>query len=126
MARTRMENRIVKAGIRLCKERVARSGAMITADDLRQMKVKTFSPWTQGFYIAVGVAFVVSGIWIQSVLKNMAIALTPALIGIGNICYAQWGRPAKVSELVPEETIRRLSGDIVQEFVAQMDRKLRK
>ncbi len=121
--RTALERRIIRAGIRLCKERVGRSGSVITADDLVQMRVRTFSPATRWFYIGVGALFIVAGVWIQMSLRNMAISFTPALVGMGNIAYGQWGRPRKVGDLLTRKQIMDLSTDIVQEFVAEMDAK---
>ena len=123
MAETYMEKRIVNAGIRLCKERMERSGSVITADDLLKMKVRTFSPFQQTFYWVVGLFFVGFGIWSHLQLHIMAISFTPVLIGIGNICYGQYGRPRKVSEIVSEGEIMNLTADIVQRFVAEMDAK---
>lgn len=121
--RTLLEKRVIKAGIRLCKERVSRSGSVITANDLLQMRVRTFSPGVQAFYIVIGVLFIVAGVWIHVALRNMAISFTPVLIGMANIAYGQWGKPRKVGELLGEKQIMDISADIVREFVAEMDAK---
>ncbi len=121
MGRTFIEKRIIRAGIALCKERIDRKGTPITADDLRNLKVKTFSPFLQGFYITVGVVFLVFGIWAQGEMRNMALSFPPVLIGFGNICFGVYGRPVKVADLGRDVDLMELSSEILRRFVEEMD-----
>lgn len=123
MGKTYMEKRIVKAGIRLCKERIDRKGTIITADDLQQMKVATMSPYLRIFYILMGLFFTVFGIWVQNVMEIMVVSFVPVIMGFGNIAFAVYGRPKMVSELGKDIDLMSLTSDIVQSFVAQMDEK---
>ncbi|MDQ8205328.1 hypothetical protein [Pelagicoccus sp. SDUM812003] len=123
MGSSYIEKRIVKAGIDLCKRRIDQKGTPITADDLRSLKVRTISPPLQWFYVVIGLAFTVFGIWTHTELRNMAISFTPVLVGCFNIGYAIHGRPKKVSQMESEVDLMELSADIVSRFVAEMDAK---
>lgn len=123
MGKTYMDKRIVKAGIRLCKERIDRKGTLIVADDLLQMKVATMSPYLRTFYVIMGTFFTVFGIWAQNEMEIMIVSFVPVLMGFGNIAFAAYGRQRMVSELGKEIDITSLTADIVQSFVAQMDEK---
>lgn len=123
MARNYLEKRIVKAGIDLCKRRIGQKGTPITADDLKELKVRTMSPVMQGLYALVGVFFLVFGIWAHTELRNMAISFAPVLMGVGNIAFAVHGRPSKVGDLGKDVDLMGLSTDIVKEFVEEMDAK---
>lgn len=123
MARNYIEKRIIAAGIELSRRRIEQKGTPITADDLLDLKVKTFSPVLQGFYFFVGMAFVVFGIWVHTETRNMAYSLLPVLVGVGNCAYAVYGNPRTVRELGSDVDIMDLSAEIVRRFVDEMDRK---
>lgn len=123
MARNYIERRIIAAGIELSRRRIEHKGAPITADDLLDLKIKTFSPFLQGFYFLVGLAFVVFGIWVHTETRNMAYSLLPVLVGVGNCAYAAHGRPTKVRDLGPDVDLMDLSAEIVRRFVEEMDAK---
>lgn len=120
MARNFIERRIISEGIALCERRVELGGSPISAEDLKEMKVKTFSPWLQIFYIVVGAAFTVFGIWVHIETRSMVQSILPVLIGIGNIAFAMYGRPCKVRDLEGIDLMD-LSAEIVQRFVKKMD-----
>lgn len=116
-----MERRILKAGVALCRTRVERGSGPITAEDLRSMKVRTFSPVLIGFYVAIGLFLVGFSIWVQNQTTSLVIAMPILLIGIGNISFGIYGRPAKVGDLGDGINLMSLTSDIVQAFVKEMD-----
>lgn len=120
MARNFIEKRIVSEGIALCQRRVELGGSPITAEDLKDLKVKTFSPWLQAFYVVVGLAFTVFGIWVHLETRSMVQSILPVLIGIGNIAFALYGRPTAVRDMEGIDLMD-LSAEIVQRFVKKMD-----
>ncbi len=123
MGKNYMEERIVKAGVRLCKNRIDRKGTLIVADDLLQMKVATMSPSLRSFYIVVGLFFAVFGIWAQNAMEIMIVSFVPVLMGFGNIAFAVYGRPRAVADLGSEIDIMALTSRIVKSFVTEMDGK---
>ena len=123
MGRNYIEKRIIKAGIDLCDRRVEMKGTPITADDLKDIEVRTFSPVLQGFYIVVGLAFAVFGIWVQIETKSMIQSILPVLFGAGNVAFALHGRPRKVREMEGDLDLMDLTAEIVKRFVERMDSK---
>ncbi|MDQ8184477.1 hypothetical protein [Pelagicoccus sp. SDUM812002] len=95
-------------------------GTPITADDLKDIEVKTFSPVLQGFYCLVGLAFAVFGIWVQIETRSMVQSILPVLFGVGNIAFALHGRPRKVREMEKELDLMDLTAEIVRRFVDKM------
>ena len=96
-------------------------GTSITADDLRSLQVKTFSPAMQGFYVFVGLAFIVFGVWVHMETRSMALSFVPVLLGIGNIGFATHGRPKRVGDLGEDIPLMELTAEIVKQFVSEMD-----
>lgn len=123
MARNYIEKRIVKAGAELCKRRIDQKGTPITADDIRDLKVRTLSPVLQGFYTLVGLGFIVFGIWAHVVSRSMAVSFVPVLMGVANVAYGIYGNPRSVRNLGEDVDIMGLTTDIVQRFVGEMDAK---
>ncbi|MBD5780343.1 hypothetical protein IEN85_12650 [Pelagicoccus sp. NFK12] len=123
MGRNYIEKRVIKAGIALCERRIDMKGTPITADDLKDIEVKTFSPVLQGFYIVVGLAFAVFGIWVQIETRSMIQSILPVLFGVGNVAFALHGRPRKVREMEGDLNLMDLTAEIVQRFVSKMDPK---
>ena len=123
MAKTYIEKRILKAGIALCKSRVERGSGPITAEDLRAMKVRTFSPFLVGFYVVVGAFLTGFSIWVQNETTSLVMSMPILLIGIGNISFAVYGRPVKVGDLGEDIDLMSLTSDILQAFVKEMDAK---
>ena len=62
MGKAYIENRVIQAGKELCERRIGQKATMITADDIRSLKVKTFSPVMQLIYIVLGVMIFVLGL----------------------------------------------------------------
>ncbi len=120
MGRNFIEKRIIAEGVRLCERRIETKGTPITADDLKGIEVKTFSPVLQGFYCVVGLAFVVFGIWVQIETKSMVQSILPVLFGVGNCAFAIHGRPRKVRDMEGELDLMDLTAEIVKRFVDKM------
>ncbi|MDQ8180063.1 hypothetical protein [Pelagicoccus sp. SDUM812005] len=123
MGRNFIEKRIIKEGIALCERRIEMKGTPITADDLKDIEVKTFSPVLQAFYCVVGVSFAVFGIWVQIETRSMIQSILPVLFGVGNVAFALHGRPRKVREMEGELNLMDLTAEIVQRFVDKMEPK---
>lgn len=123
MAKTYLEKRIVRAGTELCKRRIDQKGTPITAEDLKNLKVRTISPALQTVYTVIGLTFIVFGVWVHTELRNMAFSFVPVLAGFANIAFAAHGRPRKVEELSDQVDLMALSTDIVKRFVSEMDAK---
>lgn len=121
MGRNFIEKRIISAGIELCERRIDMKGTMITADDLKDIEVRTFSPVLQVFYCVVGLAFAVFGIWVQIETQSMIQSILPVLFGVGNCAFALHGRPRKVRDMEGELDLMDLTAEIVKQFVAKMD-----
>lgn len=98
-ARSYIENRVIKAGVELCQQRIGQEGTKIEPEDIRTLKVKTFSPFVQGVYIALGALLFVFGMWFQYMVGNMAVSMGLVLIGFLNAAYGIHGRPRQASEI---------------------------
>lgn len=109
----------------MCERRVELKGTLITADDLKDLKVRTFSPVLQWFYCFVGLSFIVFGIWVHIETRSMVQSFLPVLIGAGNCAFAAYGRPCKVRDMQGIDLMD-LSAEIVQRFVKKMDAKREK
>lgn len=123
MGRNFVEKRVISAGIALCERRIEMEGTSISADDLRGIEVKTFSPVLQVFYIVVGLAFAVFGIWVQIETRSMIQSILPVLFGVGNCAFALHGRPRKVRDMEDELDLMDLTAEITKRFVERMDSK---
>ncbi|MBK1876431.1 hypothetical protein [Pelagicoccus mobilis] len=121
MGRNFIEKRIISKGIELCERRIDSQGTPITADDLKNMEVRTFSPFIMIFYIIVGLAFAVFGIWVQIETRSMIQSILPVLFGVGNCAFAIHGRPRKVGDMSDEIDLMDLTAEIVKRFVAKQD-----
>jgi hypothetical protein len=99
MVKSCIENRVIKAGVELCQQRISQDGTQIEPDDIRTLKVKTFSPLLQGVYIALGALLFVFGMWFQYRVGNMAVSMGLVLIGFLNAIYGINGRPRQASEI---------------------------
>ncbi|WP_339382604.1 hypothetical protein [Pelagicoccus albus] len=98
-------------------------GTPIGAEDLRDIEVKTFSPVLQVFYIVVGLAFAVFGIWVHTQTRSTVHSFLPVLFGVANCAFALHGRPRKVRDMEEELDLMDLTAEITQKFVARMDAK---
>lgn len=121
MGRNFIEKRIIAAGIELCERRIEMKGTPITADDLRDIEVKTFSPVLQTFYCVVGLAFAVFGIWVQIETESMIQSILPVLFGVLNVGFAMHGRPRKVRVMESDLDLMDLTAEIVRKFVDKME-----
>lgn len=123
MGRNFIEKRIISAGIALCERRIESKGTAVTADDLKDLEIKTFSIYLQVFYCVVGAAFAVFGIWVQIQTESMVQSILPVLFGVANCAYAIHGRPRKVRDMEGEIDLMDLTAEIVQQFVAKQEPK---
>ncbi|EDY81170.1 hypothetical protein VDG1235_787 [Verrucomicrobiia bacterium DG1235] len=98
-------------------------GTPITADDLKDIEVKTFSPFAQGMYFLAGIAFTVFGIWAHNQTRNMVHSFPLVLFGVAHCVYAGWGRPRKVRDMESELNLMDLTTEIVTRFVGEMESK---
>lgn len=105
----------------MCERRIGSKGTPITAEDLKDIEVKTFSPYLQTFYCVVGLAFAVFGIWVQIQTESMVQSILPVLFGFGNCAFALHGRPRKVRDMGSDIDLMDLTTEIVQKFVSKMD-----
>lgn len=121
MGRNFIERRIISAGVALCERRVELQGAMITADDLKDLEVKTFSLFLQVFYCIVGMSFAVFGIWVQIQTRSIVQSILPVLFGVGNCAFALHGRPRKVRDMESELDLTDLTAEVVARFVARRE-----
>lgn len=119
MGRNFIEKRVISAGVALCERRIESKGTTISADDLRNIEVKTFSPVLQAFYCVVGVSFAVFGIWVQIETRSMLQSILPVLFGVGNCAFAIHGRPRKVRDMEGELDLMDLTAEIVKRFVGR-------
>lgn len=118
MSKTFIEKRVIQAGKELCERRIGQKGAMITADDIRSLKVKTFPPIMQAVYITLGVMIFVLGLWVQMTRGNMAISMGMVLVGFLNGAFGFNGRPRAVSTIEGLDLMA-LTAEIVSAFVEQ-------
>ena len=118
MSKTFIEKRVIQAGKELCERRIGQKGTMITADDIRSLKVKTFPPIMQAVYITLGVMIFVLGLWVQMTRGNMAISMGMVLVGFLNGAFGFNGRPRAVSTIEGLDLMA-LTAEIVSAFVEQ-------
>lgn len=121
MGRNFIEKRIIAKGIELCERRIDAKGTPITAEDLNTLEVRTFSPVITVFYVIVGLAFTVFGIWVQIETQSMIQSILPVLFGVGNCAFALHGRPRKVRDMADEIDLMDLTAEIVKRFVEKQD-----
>ncbi len=113
MGKSYIEKRVIQAGVELCEQQINQKGTRITPDDIKTLKVKTFSPVMQGVYIALGVLLFVFGMWFQYMVGNMAVSMGLVLIGFLNAAYGIHGRPRQASA-IPNLNLVDLSAEIVR------------
>jgi len=123
MGRNFIEKRIIRAGVRLCDERLERYGEPIRPEHLRDLKVPTFSPFLRGLYIAIGLGLMGFGLWLFYELGNMALAMLLMLAGAGHIAFGAYGWPRRVGDLGERADLADLTAEIVSEFVKRADRR---
>lgn len=121
MGRNFIERRIISKGIELCERRIDSKGTPITAEDIKGLEVRTFSPFIIVFYTIVGLAFAVFGIWVQIETRSMIQSILPVLFGVGNCAFAFHGRPRKVRDLEDDIDLMDLTAEIVKRFVERQD-----
>ncbi len=121
MGRPHIENRIVKAGLNLCRQRIREKGTSITAEDIRSLKINTLSPAAQISYIVLGVLIFLIGVYFQLAIGNMALSILLVFFGVGNIIFAFAGRMRLVSQLEHEVDLMSLTADIVATFARERD-----
>lgn len=121
MSKTYIEKRVIQAGKELCNRRIGQKGTPITADDVRSLKVKTFSPIVQVAYGVLGVFIFVLGLWVQSRTGNMAVSMGLVLVGFLNIVFGFNGRPRAVSRIAGLDLMA-LTAEIVSAFVDERDK----
>ena len=122
MAKTYIEKRVVEAGRELCERRIGQKGTPITADDIRSLSVKTFSPFLQWTYGILGSVIFVFGMWVQYTIGNMAVSMGLVLIGFMNVAFGIHGRPRPVSRIDGLDLMA-LTAEIVGSFVEKQDSK---
>ena len=120
MAKTIIEKRLVNEGVKLCEQRIEQKGTMVTADDIRAMKVRTFSPALQAVYAILGAILFVFGMWFQFSVGNMAVSMGLVLIGFLNIAYGVNGRPKPASQ-IPGLDFADLTAEITRAFAERQD-----
>jgi len=118
MSKTFIEKRVIQAGKELCERRIGQKGTMITADDIRALKVKTFPPIMQSVYITLGVLIFVLGLWVQMTRGNKAISMGVVLVGFLNVAFGFNGRPRVISSIEGLDLMA-LTAEIVSAFVEQ-------
>lgn len=120
MEKTFLEKRLVEEGLKLCKQRIDRKGTPITVEDVRRLKVKTFSPALQVVYAILGGMLFVFGMWVQLTIGNMAVSMGLVLIGFLNIAYGIQGRPKPASTITGLD-LSDLTSEIRRAFLEQQD-----
>ena len=123
MSKSYLEKRIIKAGMHLCEERVRVKGKPITAEDIRNLKVKTDSPVLQGVYFVLGAIFFVVGLWAQFTTGNMGVSVMLLLVGTIHVSIGVYGKPKKVSVIESKIDLMDLTAEIVGRFVKSADEK---
>ena len=113
MARSYIEKRVIQAGVTLCQQRISQKGTKIEPDDIKKLKIKTFSPILQGVYVVLGALLFVFGMWFQYMVGNMAVSMGLVLIGFLNAAYGIHGRPKQASDISGLDFVD-LSSEIVQ------------
>lgn len=121
MSRTFIEKRVIQAGKELRERRIGQKGTLITADDIRSLKVKTFSPTLQAVYCVLGTVIFVLGLWVQFKSGNMAISVGLVLVGFLNVAYGFNGNPRAVSS-IERLDLGALAEEIASSFVDEQDK----
>ncbi len=121
MSRTFIEKRVIQAGKELRERRIGQKGTPITADDIRSLKVKTFSPTLQVVYCALGTLIFVLGMWVQFKSGNMAVSVGLVLVGFLNVVFGVNGSPKAVSSIKGLDLMA-LTAEIVSSFVEEQDK----
>lgn len=120
MAKTFLKKRLVNEGVKLCEQRIEQKGTPITIDDIKTLKVKTFSPALQAIYASIGTILFVFGIWFQLENGNMAVSMGLVMIGFLNIAYGVHGSPKPASRL-GDLNFADLTAEITQAFAEKQD-----
>ena len=121
MSKTYIEKRVIQAGQELCVRRIGQKGTPITADDIRSLKVKTFSPILQVVYCVLGSLIFVLGLWVQFKSGNMAVSVGLVLVGFLNVAFGFNGRPRAISSIEGLDLMA-LTAEIVSSFVDEQDK----
>ena len=121
MARSYIEKRVIKAGVELSQQRISQKGTKIEPDDIKKLRIKTFSPALQGVYVVLGALLFVFGMWVQYMIGNMAVSMGLVLIGFLNAAYGIHGRPKQATDISGLDIVD-LSAEIVRE-IASGERK---
>ncbi len=120
MAKTFLEKRLISEGVKLCEQRIEQKGTPIAVDDIKALKVKTFSPVLQAVYAAIGTILFVFGIWFQFENGNMAVSMGLVMIGFLNIAYGVHGSPKPASRL-GDLNFADLTAEIIRVFTEKQD-----
>lgn len=120
MAKAFIEKRLVSEGVKLCEQRIEQEGTPITVDEIKALKVKTFSPALQGAYAIIGTVFFVFGIWFQFEKGNMAVSMGFVMIGFLNVAYGVHGNPKPASRL-GDLNFADLTAEITRAFAEKQD-----
>ena len=121
MARSYIEKRVIKAGVELSQQRISQKGTKIELDDIKKLRIKTFSPALQGVYVVLGALLFVFGMWVQYMVGNMAVSMGLVLIGFLNAAYGIHGRPKQATDISGLDILD-LSAEIVRK-IASGERK---
>ena len=121
MARSYIEKRVIKAGVELSQQRISQKGTKIELDDIKKLRIKTFSPALQGVYVVLGALLFVFGMWVQYMIGNMAVSMGLVLIGFLNAAYGIHGRPKQATDISGLDIVD-LSAEIVRK-IASGERK---
>lgn len=120
MGKTFIEKRLVNEGVKLCEQRIDQKGTEITVNDIKALKVKTFSPVLQSIYSFLGVILFVFGIWFQLENGNMAVSMGLVMIGFLNVAYGVHGRPKPAASL-GGLNFADLTAEITRDFAEKQD-----
>jgi hypothetical protein len=123
MSHTYIEKRVLEAGKKLCELRIAQKGTLITADDIRSLKIKTFSPVLQYIYGTLGSLIFVLGLWVQATSGFMMISVGLVLAGFLNVVFGVYGRPRPISSIAGLDLMG-LTAEIVTSFVDEQEKRL--
>lgn len=121
MSKGYIERRIIKAGIRLSERRIEQRGTPIMAADIRDLEVRTMSPAIMASYGVLGVVIMGLSLWFHFEVRNMAISVALLLVGFGNLAFAGYGKPKRVSDLEGDIDLMSVTAEIVDGFVKKMD-----
>ena len=121
MPRSYIEKRVIKAGVELSQQRISQKGTKIELDDIKKLRIKTFSPALQGVYVVLGALLFVFGMWVQYMIGNMAVSMGLVLIGFLNAAYGIHGRPKQATDISGLDILD-LSAEIVRK-IASGERK---